>query len=244
MPILFIKIFLMLVDSFNFKCFLQFVDTILFPLKYFKYGNSFAIDESHNECFFLKWWITTYLDSVCLVVGCNRRRIWIEQINRVFWCVVVCSGIGSFVTDPQWLLRRLAGNQTKQNQNRISKIPFGRIRKKCCFRFLFDCLFFRAIVGLSGCDTRTHFCTVYAIVLEWHLTDDWLPPAPGSAPRLPWPHILYRSYIRSRSQKTDSIHPASPVRRYITSTKIGHKEWHPRLRNGIPVIILDPVIVV
>lgn len=77
------------------------------------------------------------------------------------------------------------------------------------------------------------------------MTSDGRLTAPGTRLRTPAPvtsHTL--QILHSRSQKTDSIHPASPVRRYITSTKIGHKEWHPRLRNGIPVIILDPVIVV
>lgn len=103
----------------------------------------------------------------------------------------------------------LAGNQTKQNQNRISKIPFGRIRKKCCFRFLFDCLFFRSIVGLSGLRHAYPFLqSLFHCVGSndiWRTSADACRGGHGSC------EVTHRSYIRFRSQKTDSIHIPEPA---------------------------------
>lgn len=75
--------------------------------------------------------------------------------------------------DAATMARRRPGKQTEQNQNRISKIPFGRIRKELCFRFLFDCLFFRSIVGSVASRLRHayHFCGVYSIVFG--RSDTW-----------------------------------------------------------------------
>lgn len=124
------------------------------------------------------------------------------------------------------------GKQTEQNQNRISKIPFGCIRKKLCFRFLFDCLFFRSIVRSVGTSTCVPF--LQSLFHCIRTSDTWwtrqrsLPPAPRCC------EVKY--YKRQDFKRSQKIYL------YISRSIQPPRLQNPRLRNGIPVIILDPVV--
>lgn len=101
--------------------------------------------------------------------------------------------------------------QTKQKfKNRISKIPFCRIRKKFCFRFLFDCLFFPAIVEDVGTMTLVHIfaksiplCRYHSVTCDGRTrTDERLATSGWPRPRPPccYPRVSAREDVRAATK--------------------------------------------
>lgn len=148
-----------------------------------------------------------YVYSYSFVPGCDMLTIAAEEATRE--------------------------NKPNKIKNRISKIPFGRIRKELCFRFLFDCLFFVPLLGLS-LRHAYHFCKVYSIVFD-EMTFDGRDVAACPRHRSLAREVEYFKRHRVEGKRSKKIISSFVPR--LRSLR------HPRLRNGIPVIILDPIVV-